>query len=113
DQGWAQQMAVTLIQPSATLTGLSIQANGFATSIHVTLYPGDPEPIDSTLLIRMSVLDASTIQVTGIPVNGSPALVNGPLTTFEIPFGQLNSVNTTPGCGDAALGIGSLFPVAL
>lgn len=113
DQGWAQQMAVTLIQPSASLTGLSTQANGIAASLRVTLYPGDPQPINSTLLVRMSVLNASTIQVTATPVNGSPALVSGPLTTFQIPLGQLNSINTTPGCGDAALGIGMLFPVAL
>src|SRR6266700_5030171 len=113
DQGWAQQMAVTLLQPSASLTGLSTQANGIVTSLRVTLYPGDPQPINSTLLVRMSVLNASTIQVTATPVNGSPALVSGPLTTFQIPLGQLNSINTTPGCGDAALGIGMLFPVAL
>jgi len=113
DQGWAQQMAVTLLQPSASLTGLSTQANGIVTSLRVTLYPGDPRPINSTLLVRMSVLNASTIQVTATPVSGSPALVSGPLTSFQIPLGQLNSINTTPGCGDAALGIGLLFPVAL
>jgi len=113
DQGWAQQMAVVLIQPSATLTGLSTQANGIATSIHITLYPGDPQPVDSTLLVSMSVLDSSTIQVTASPLNGSAALVNGPFTTFQVPIGQLSSINTTPTCGDAALSVGLQFPISL
>jgi hypothetical protein len=44
DQGWALQMATTLIQPSATLTGLTTQAGGLSTSLRLSLYPGDPQP---------------------------------------------------------------------
>src|SRR5205807_10091011 len=46
DQGWALQMANTLIQPSATLTGLTTQPGGLVTSLQVSLYPGDPQPIN-------------------------------------------------------------------
>src|SRR5437764_7130904 len=45
DHAWATQMANTLIQPSASLTGLTTVQGGLATSLHVTLYPGDPQPI--------------------------------------------------------------------
>ena len=34
DQGWAAQMATTLIQPSVVLTGLTPQKDGMATSLH-------------------------------------------------------------------------------
>jgi hypothetical protein len=113
DQGWAQQMATTLIQPSAALTGLTAQAGGLATSLRVSLYPGDPQPINASMLVSLSVLDSSTIQVSAKPINGSPALVNGPLSTFTIPLGQLNSIRMTPACGDAALAVNLQFPVAL
>ncbi|HLZ80592.1 MAG TPA: hypothetical protein VKP04_03100 [Ktedonobacteraceae bacterium] len=113
DQGWAQQMATTLIQPSAALTGLTTQSGGLATSLRVSLYPGDPQPINASMLVSLSVLDSSTIQVSAKPINGSPSLVNGPLSTFTIPLGQLNSISMTPSCGDAALAVNLQFPVAL
>jgi len=113
DQGWATQMASTLIQPSASLTSLTTEQGGLATSLHVTLYPGDPQPINANILVTLSVIDSSTVQVSAKPLNGSPALVDGPLTTFRIPIGQLNSINTTPTCGDSALAIRLLFPVSL
>ena len=113
DQGWATQMASTLIQPSASLTGLSTEQGGLATSLHVTLYPGDPQPIDASILVTLSVIGSSTVQVSAKPLNGSPALVDGPLTTFRIPIGQLNSINTTPACGASALAVRLLFPVVL
>ena len=113
DQGWARQMAATLIQPSATLTGLTTQPGGLVTSLRISLYPGDPQPINSSMLVSFSVLDSSTIQVSAKPINGSPTLVNGPLATFQIPLGQLNSINTTPACGDAALAVKLQFPIAL
>jgi len=113
DQGWATQMATTLIQPSATLTSLTTQPGGLATSLRLSLYPGDRQPINAQALISLSVIDSSTIQVSAKPLNGSPALVNGPLTTFQISLGQLSSITTTPTCGDASLAISLQFPVAL
>src|SRR5437667_5099112 len=65
------------------------------------------------MLLRLSVLNSSTVQVSVRPLNGGPALVSGPLATFRVPIGQLNSINTTPGCGDAALALRLQFPVAL
>ncbi len=113
DQGWAAQMATTLIQPSVVLTGLTPQKDGMATSLHLSLYPGDPKPINSDMLVTFSVADSSTVQVSVQPLNGSPALVTGPLTTFQIPIGQLNSISTTPDCGNAALAMNLQVPITL
>jgi hypothetical protein len=113
DRGWALQMATTLIQPSATLTGLTTQSGGLATSLRVSLYPGDPQPINASLLVTLAVLDSSTIQVSARPINGGVSLVNGPLATFQIPLGQLNSIYTTPTCGDSALAVKLQFPISL
>ncbi|MDQ6662269.1 MAG: hypothetical protein M3Z24_15045, partial [Chloroflexota bacterium] len=113
DQGWAQQMATTLIAPSASLTGLSTQAGGLATSLSISLYPGDPKPIAASMLVSFTVKTASTVQVTVKPLNGSPTVVNGPLATFQVPVGQLNGIRTAPNCGDAALAVGLNFPVSL
>ncbi len=113
NQGWAKQMATTLIQPSATVTGLTPQKNGLATTLRLSLYPGDPNPTNISMLVQFSVLDASTIQVSAQPMNGSPTLVNGPLTTLHVPFGQLKNIVTTPTCGDAALALSLQFPISL
>ena len=113
DQGWALQMATTLIQPSAALTSLTTQQGGLAISLRVSLYPGDPQPINVSMLISLSVIDSSTVQVSARPLKGSPALVSGPLAAFQIPMGQLNSINMTPTCGNAALAVHLQFPVAL
>jgi hypothetical protein len=113
DQGWALQMATTLLQPSASLTSLTTQANGLAASIRLSLYPGDPQPVTATMLVSLSVIDSSTIQVSATPMSGSPALVNGPLTTFTIPIGQLSSISTTPTCGDSSLAVKLQFPINL
>ena len=113
DQGWAGQMANALLQPSASLTSLTTQTGGLATSIRMSLYAGDPQPITANMLVSMRVINSSTIQVSATPLNGSPALVNGPLATFSIPIGRLNSISTTPGCGDASLAVNLQFPVAL
>ncbi len=106
-------MAKTLIQPTATLTSLSTQPGGLAISLRLSLYPGDPQPILANELISLSVIDSSTIQVSAKPLSGSPALVNGPLTTFRISLGQLSSISTTPTCGDASIAVSLQFPVAL
>ncbi len=113
DQGWAYAMATTLIQPTASLLSLAPQHAGLATTIRLSLYPGDPHPITSSMLIGFSVANASTVQVSAHSLNGSPALVNGPLTTFQIPVGQLNGINTTPLCGDSALAVHVHFPVTI
>lgn len=113
DRGWAQIMATTLFQPSATLTGLTRQSNGLVASLQLSLYPGDPHPINASLLTSFSVASASSISVTAKPINGSPTLVNGPVSTFQVPFGQLNSIRTTTTCGDAALNVGLQFPITL
>ncbi len=113
DRGWAQIMATTLFQPSATLTGLTRQSNGLIASLQLSLYAGDPHPINANLLTSFSIASASSIAVTAKPINGSPTLVNGPISTFQVPFGQLNSIRTTTTCGDAALNVGLHFPISL
>lgn len=114
DQGWALAMAETLLQPSAVLEGLTPQAGGLAMSLRLSFYPGDPKPIHSAMLISFNALDSSTVQVSAQPLNGSPALIApGPLSTFQIPIGQLNTISSTPGCGNAALALNLQFPVAL
>ncbi len=113
DQAWATEMATTLIQPSATLESLYPRQGGLGMSLRLSLYPGDPQAINSSMLIKFSVLNSSTAQVSAIPLNGSPSLVNGPLTTFHMPLGALNSIYSTPGCGSSALALNLQFPVAL
>ncbi|MBA2680708.1 MAG: hypothetical protein H0U76_20225 [Ktedonobacteraceae bacterium] len=113
NQGWAGQMARTLLSPSATLTQLTPQQDGLNATVHFSLYPNDPKPTDMHMLVKFSVLNASTVQVSAQPLNGSPALVNGPLTTIKVPVGQLNAINATPNCGDANLAIGLQVPVDL
>jgi len=113
DQGWATEMATTLIQPSAALVSLYPQQGGLTMRLRLSLYPGDPQAITSSLLIRFSVLNSSTVQVSATPINGGPSLVNGPLTTFHMPLGSLNSIYSTPGCGSSALALNLQFPVAL
>ena len=113
DQGWAQQMATTLIQPSASLVSFVPQQGGIAATILLSLYPGDPKAISANLLFSFSVADSSTVQVTAIPMSGSPSLASGPVSTFHIPVGQLNSVATTPTCGDAALALNLQVPISL
>jgi len=113
DRGWATEMAITLIQPSAALVNLAPQQGGLAMALRLSLYPGDPKAITSSMLIKFNVLNASTVQVSASPMNGGPSLVNGPLTTFQMPLGSLNSINSTPGCGDAALALNLQFPVTL
>lgn len=114
DQGWAQQMAGALLQPSATLVSLTPEADGLLSTIRVSLYPGDPKAISTSVLIGFKVSNASTIQVTALPsANGSPSLLSGPLTTFKVPIGSLNSIAATPQCGDADLSINLQFPMTL
>ncbi len=113
NQGWAKQMATTLIQPSATVTGLTPQKNGLVMTLSLSLYPGDPLPTTISMLVQFSVLNASTIQVSAQPINGSPTVVSGPLTTLQVPFGQLKNIATTPNCGDAALALSLQFPISL
>ena len=112
-QNWAGQMAQTLIQPSATLVSLTPQQDGLATKLRISLYPGDPQPINASMLVTFGVKDASTIQVSAQAMKNGPALVNGPLATFHLPVGQLNSIHTTPNCGNAALALNLQLPISL
>lgn len=113
DQNWAATMATTVIQPTALVTSLVPQQGGLAASLRISLYPGDPQPIHASLLIKFSILDSSTVQVSAYSLPGSPSLVNGPITTLHIPVGQLNSINATPGCGDSALAVNLQVPISL
>ena len=113
DQGWASTMATTVIQPSVLLTSLVPTQGGLVASIRISLYAGDPQPISARLLIKFSVLDSSTVQVSVQPMSGSPSLINGPITTLHIPLGQLNAINATPSCGDASLAVNLQVPVSL
>ncbi len=113
DQGWASTMATTVIQPSVLLTSLVPTQSGLVASIRISLYAGDPQPISARLLIKFSVLDSSTVQVSVQPMPGSPNLINGPITTLHIPIGQLNGINATPGCGDSSLAVNLQVPLSL
>jgi hypothetical protein len=113
DRGWATQMASALLQPSATLTSLQTQQGGLAATIRISLYDGDPRPTTTSLLVTMKTLDSATVQVSAQPLPGNSSVVSGPLTTLQIPFGQLNSINTTPTCGESALGVHLQVPMAL
>jgi len=114
DQGWAAQMANALLQPSATLLSLTPEKGGLLATLKVSLYPGDPRPTTTGILIGFSVTNPTTIQVTALPAaNGSQGVVSGPLTTFQVPIGTLNSIAATPNCGDADLSINLKFPISL
>jgi hypothetical protein len=111
DQDWMKGLAISLIQPAATLSQLTPQKDGLAASVSLSFYPGDPQPIKAAMFVIFSVRDASTIQVSARPVAGSPQLADGPLTTFSLPIGQLQGISTTPNCGSAALNAAILMPV--
>jgi hypothetical protein len=112
DQEWASEMATALLQPSATLLSVQPQGQGLLATIKISLYEDDPKPQTVTALIGFSKADASTIQITGLPIDGKPGLLDGPLSTMKLTLGSLNSVNTTPQCGDSALKVGVKFPLA-
>ncbi len=111
DQGWVKDMAGALLQPSATLTQLTPQKDGIVATVKLSMFPGDPKPTDATMLITFSIRDASTVQVSAQSMPGSLQLANGPLITFPIPVGQLQSIEATPDCGVAALNANIQFPV--
>src|SRR5579884_4514477 len=113
DRGWATQMATALLQPSATLVSLTPQQNGLVATIRISLYPGDPSPTNASILVTMTTRDSATVQVGAQALPGNPTLVSGPLSTIAIPFGQLNSINATPSCGDAALAVHIQIPLSL
>ncbi len=113
DRGWARVMATTLFQPKATLTHLAPQQGGLATSLVLSLYPGDPQPITASMLIKFSVQDPTTIVVSAQPFAGSPPLVSGQVATFHVPFGQVSSITATPNCGDSGLSVNLQIPISL
>lgn len=113
DRAWASQMATALLQPSASLTSLVPQNGGFNTAIQVKLYPNDPQPIKVAFWVSFQTVSSSAMQVSVKPLNGSPSLANGPVATVQVPIGQLNNVNITPSCGNAALALGLQIPISL
>ncbi len=110
DQAWGAQMADALLQPSATVVSLKPESGGLLTTLRVNLYSGDPKPTTSSLLIGFKVINATTVQISAL---GNSGLVSGPLLTFHVPIGTLNSVAATPNCGDSDLNINLKFPVTL
>lgn len=114
DQGWATQMASALLQPSATLISLKAQPDGLLTTLKINLYQGDPKAITTSVLVGFKVTNASTIQVTALPLpNNQASLVSGPLTTFTVPIGSLTSIKATPNCGASNLNVSLKFPISL
>jgi hypothetical protein len=111
DQGWVGQIAHALVQPSVTLTDLTPQTNGINAGLKLSLYPGDPKPTNSHMLVTFSILNTSTIQVNSQAVAGSKPLMTGPLTTFQVPLGTLTNIQTTPTCGNANLELGLQIPL--
>ncbi len=112
DRGWAREMATTLLQPRVNLLRLVPQQGGLATTLLLTLYPGDPQPITASMLIKFSVQSSTSILVSAQPMAGNPALVSGPVSTFQTPIGQLNSVTVTPNCGDSTLSVNLQVPIS-
>jgi hypothetical protein len=101
----------SLIHPS--ITKLTPQSNGLAMTLSQSLYPGDPQPIESSTLLTFNVLNPSTIQVSAQPMQGSSLSLNGPLTQINLPKeGHVNSISPTPNCGDSALAVKMSFPIS-
>lgn len=113
DQGWASEMANALLQPSASLLSITPQDKGLLISLKLSLYQGDPKATTTKLLVGFSVANPTTIQVTALPINGKTGLVSGPLMTFTLPMGSLNSIATAMKCGDADLNINLKLPVTM
>ncbi|GER88006.1 hypothetical protein KDW_21680 [Dictyobacter vulcani] len=111
DQDWINKIANTLISPAVTLTDLKPQANGFNAGMTLTLYPGDPQPTTSHMLVTFSILNDTTIQVNGAALPGSTPLMTGPLTTLQVPIGKLTSVQSITNCGSANLEMGLQIPM--
>jgi hypothetical protein len=107
------QMATTFLQPSASLTELMPQQDGLKTTIKISLYPGDSQPINASMQIKFQVASASMVQVSVTPLPGSPTLVSGSVASIQVPFGQLSAVTTTPDCGASALALKLLFPISV
>jgi hypothetical protein len=114
DQHWMQEMATALLQPSATLTDLTPQKDGLTAKLNISMYSGDSRPVNTSMLVTLSVRDASTIQVSVQPASGGAQLANGgQATTLTMPIGQLKSIKTTTDCGNMALNVNVQLPFAL
>jgi hypothetical protein len=111
--GWAGQFANSLIDPSVSLTALTPQQGGLRADFTVSLYQGDPQPINLSMLVTFQIANSHTIQINGQTLPGQPLLISGPLTTIAFPIGQLTSIQVTPNCGNANLQIGLQLPIDL
>jgi hypothetical protein len=110
DQQGPSGLLGSFIHPS--VTNLTPQSNGLAMTLSQSLLPGGPPPFEVTMLLTFSVLNSSTIQVSGQSMPGSLLPLNGPLTQIKIPQGQLNSITPTPNCGDSALAVKMGVPIS-
>jgi hypothetical protein len=110
DQERPSGLLGSLIHPS--VTNLTPQSNGLAMTLSENLLPGGPPPLEATALLTFSVLNSSTVQVSGQSMPGSLLSLSGPLTQIKIPQGQLNSIAPTPNCGDSALAVKMGIPTS-
>jgi hypothetical protein len=107
NQGWLG----SLIHPS--VTRLTPQSDGLALTLSQSLFPGGPPLIDSKTLLKFSVHNASTIQVSAQPMPGSASFLNGPVTQIQVPQGRVNGILPTPNCGESALAVKLGLPISV
>ena len=113
DQGWATEMATTLIQPSAALESLYPQSGGLAMKLRLSLYPGDPQAITSSMLNQIQ--RAQFVYGTGKRISHERKSIacqrssnHLPHATRLVKFHILN-----PWLRQFALALNLQFPVAL
>ncbi len=99
------QLIGEVFQPSATLTQLTPEQGGLVSTINVSLFPNDPNPLSFSMLLSFNKINSHAAEVDASAVPGQPAPPStGPQSTFDVGgFGTLNSIAPTPGCGDSAL----------
>ncbi|HEY7420148.1 MAG TPA: hypothetical protein VH593_33525 [Ktedonobacteraceae bacterium] len=104
-QSLANQLIGEVFQPSANLTQLTPTQGGLVSSISVSLFPNDPNPLGFSMLLSFNKINSHAAEVDASAVPGQPAPPStGPQSTFDVgTFGTLNSIVPTPGCGDSAL----------
>ena len=104
-------LPASLLHPS--ITQLTPQSDGLAMTLSQSFFPGGPPPIESSILLKFSVLNSSTVQVSAQPMPGSPAVVDGPVAQMKVTQGRVNSISPTPNCGDSGLAAKLGFPIAI
>lgn len=110
---WALKVATTLLEPNASVTSLVPQPEALSVTVRVSLYTGDPQPLNARMQISFTVVSPSVVQVSVKPLAGSPSFANGSGTTIQVPLGQLRAIHTMSTCGDTALAMNLQFPLSL